>query len=82
LTQFQPNCWIPSFILQGVSLEDFLQPVEERSYRGQKRALAIDPGLRTGCKMAVLDAQGQLVFHAGRLQLFLTGRNLSDHLFR
>jgi len=29
---------------------------------GQKRVLAIDPGLRTGCKTAVLDAQGQLVF--------------------
>jgi uncharacterized protein len=29
---------------------------------GQKRVLAIDPGLRTGCKTVVLDAQGQLVF--------------------
>ncbi len=28
---------------------------------GQKRVLAIDPGLRTGCKVVVLDAQGQLV---------------------
>jgi len=28
---------------------------------GQKRLLAIDPGLRTGCKTVVLDAQGQLV---------------------
>ncbi|HYW88800.1 MAG TPA: Tex-like N-terminal domain-containing protein, partial [Chloroflexota bacterium] len=28
---------------------------------GQKRILAIDPGLRTGCKTVVLDAQGQLV---------------------
>ena len=28
---------------------------------GQKRVLAIDPGLRTGCKTVVLDAQGQLV---------------------
>jgi uncharacterized protein len=28
---------------------------------GQKRVLAIDPGLRTGCKTVVLDAQGQLM---------------------
>jgi uncharacterized protein len=28
---------------------------------GQKRVLAIDPGLRTGCKTVVLDAQGQLI---------------------
>ena len=29
---------------------------------GQKRVLAIDPGLRTGCKTVILDAQGQLLF--------------------
>ncbi len=29
---------------------------------GQKRILAIDPGFRTGCKLAVLDAQGKLLF--------------------
>ena len=28
---------------------------------GQKRVLAIDPGMRTGCKTVVLDAQGQLL---------------------
>jgi uncharacterized protein len=28
---------------------------------GQKRTLAIDPGLRTGCKMVMLDAQGHLL---------------------
>jgi uncharacterized protein len=28
---------------------------------GQKRVLAIDPGVRTGCKTVVLDAQGQLL---------------------
>jgi uncharacterized protein len=28
---------------------------------GQKRILAIDPGLRTGCKMVALDAQGHLL---------------------
>jgi len=31
---------------------------------GQKRVLAIDPGYRTGCKIACLDAQGQLLTHA------------------
>ncbi|MDI6797493.1 MAG: Tex family protein, partial [Desulfatibacillaceae bacterium] len=30
---------------------------------GQKRVLAIDPGLRTGCKTVVLDAQGNLLLH-------------------
>ena len=28
---------------------------------GQKRVLAIDPGFRTGCKVAMLDAQGNLL---------------------
>ncbi|MBU1050044.1 helix-hairpin-helix domain-containing protein, partial [Candidatus Bipolaricaulota bacterium] len=30
---------------------------------GQKRTLAIDPGYRTGCKIACLDAQGRLLTH-------------------
>lgn len=30
---------------------------------GQKRVLAIDPGFRTGCKVALLDAQGSLLHH-------------------
>ena len=30
---------------------------------GQQRVLAIDPGLRTGCKVVVLDSQGQLLHH-------------------
>ncbi len=29
---------------------------------GQRKVLAIDPGFRTGCKLAVLDAQGKLLF--------------------
>jgi protein Tex len=29
---------------------------------GQKKVLAIDPGFRTGCKLAVLDAQGKLLY--------------------
>ncbi len=30
---------------------------------GQKRVLAIDPGFRTGCKVVVLDSQGNLIRH-------------------
>ena len=30
---------------------------------GQKRVLGIDPGFRTGCKVVVLDAQGQLLYN-------------------
>jgi len=30
---------------------------------GQKRVLALDPGFRTGCKVACLDAQGKLLHH-------------------
>lgn len=30
---------------------------------GQKRIMAIDPGIRTGCKVVCLDAQGNLLFH-------------------
>lgn len=30
---------------------------------GQKNVLAIDPGFRTGCKVACLDRQGKLLYH-------------------
>lgn len=30
---------------------------------GQKRVMAIDPGIRTGCKIVCLDAQGNLLYH-------------------
>ena len=30
---------------------------------GQKRTLAIDPGFRNGCKLAVLDERGDLLYH-------------------
>ena len=30
---------------------------------GQQATLAIDPGVRTGCKVVCLDAQGALLFH-------------------
>ncbi len=31
---------------------------------GQKRVIAIDPGFRTGCKIVVLDSQGNLLEHS------------------
>lgn len=31
---------------------------------GQKRVLALDPGFRTGCKLVILSAQGDLVMHS------------------
>lgn len=30
---------------------------------GQKRVMGVDPGIRTGCKVVCLDAQGNLLFH-------------------
>lgn len=30
---------------------------------GQKRVMGVDPGIRTGCKVVVLDAQGNLLYH-------------------
>ena len=30
---------------------------------GQKRVMGIDPGIRTGCKVVCLDAQGNLLYH-------------------
>ena len=39
---------------------------------GQKRVLAIDPGFRTGCKVACLDPQGQLVYNTTIYPTFST----------
>ncbi len=42
----------------------FAQNIREvlmESPLGQKSVLAVDPGIRTGCKLAVLDAQGRLL---------------------
>ena len=33
------------------------------AHLGQKRVLALDPGFANGCKMACLDAQGNLLYH-------------------
>ena len=48
------------------AIQVFAKNLEElllSSPLGQKRTLAIDPGFRTGCKVVVLDAQGQLLHH-------------------
>ncbi|HET6990870.1 MAG TPA: Tex family protein [Bacteroidia bacterium] len=48
------------------AIEVFAQNLRElllSSPLGQKTILAIDPGFRTGCKVAVLDKQGKLLEH-------------------
>lgn len=51
---------------------------------GQKRVLAIDPGYRTGCKIACLDAQGRLLAHdvvyvvGSKQQVANAGQAISD----
>ena len=42
---------------------DNLRQLLMSSPLGQKRVLAIDPGFRTGCKVVVLDSQGNLMRH-------------------
>ena len=42
---------------------DNLRQLLLESPLGQKRVLAIDPGFRTGCKVVVLSAQGDLLHH-------------------
>ena len=41
---------------------------------GQRKVLAIDPGIRTGCKVVCLDRQGKLL-HADTLYLFKSERD-------
>lgn len=38
---------------------------------GQKRVMGVDPGIRTGCKVVALDAQGNLLYHG---VVFAVGR--------
>ena len=42
---------------------DNLRQLLLESPLGQKRVLALDPGFRTGCKLVVLSAQGDLLHH-------------------
>ena len=44
---------------------------------GQKRVLALDPGFRTGCKVVVLSAQGDLLHHT---VVFLNTKQATDTL--
>jgi len=44
---------------------------------GQKNLLAIDPGIRTGCKMACLDRQGKLL-HTDTIYPFKSNKEISE----
>ena len=44
---------------------------------GQKRVMGVDPGIRTGCKVVVLDAQGALLYHT---VVFAVGDKAKDPL--
>ncbi len=46
---------------------------------GQKRVMGVDPGIRTGCKVVVLDAQGALIYHT---VVFAVGDKASEPLRR
>lgn len=43
---------------------------------GQKRVMGVDPGIRTGCKVVMLDAQGNLLYHD---VVFATGHIADSH---
>lgn len=43
---------------------------------GQKRVLGVDPGIRTGCKVVALDAQGNLLYHT---VIFAVGDRAKDN---
>ncbi|MEW6666268.1 MAG: Tex family protein [Thermodesulfobacteriota bacterium] len=44
---------------------------------GQRKVVAVDPGIRTGCKVACLDGQGKLV-HTDTIYPFLSERAASE----
>ncbi|MGN0215275.1 MAG: helix-hairpin-helix domain-containing protein, partial [Prevotella sp.] len=46
---------------------------------GQKRVMGVDPGIRTGCKVVVLDAQGALLYHT---VVFAVGDKANEPLRR
>ena len=54
---------------------------------GQKRVMGVDPGIRTGCKVVCLDAQGNLLYHdvvfpfqpkGTRLQAMIKFRDIAE----
>ena len=56
---------------------DNLRQLLLESPLGQKRVLALDPGFRTGCKVVVLSAQGDLLQHT---VVFLNTKQATDTL--
>ena len=56
---------------------DNLRQLLLESPLGQKRVLAIDPGFRTGCKVVVLSAQGDLLHHT---VIFLNTKQATETL--
>ena len=56
---------------------DNLRQLLLESPLGQKRVLALDPGFRTGCKVVVLSAQGDLLHHT---VVFLNTKQATDTL--
>ena len=56
---------------------DNLRQLLLESPRGQKRVLALDPGFRTGCKVVVLSAQGDLLHHT---VVFLNTKQVTETL--
>ena len=59
LKEAKHKAYVESIRVFGENLRQLLlaSPV------GQKRTLAIDPGFRNGCKLAVLDERGELLYH-------------------
>ena len=56
---------------------DNLRQLLLESPLGQKRVLALDPGFRTGCKVVVLSAQGDLLHHT---VVFLNTKQVTETL--
>lgn len=56
---------------------DNLRQLLLESPLGQKRVLAVDPGFRTGCKVVILSAQGNLLHHT---VVFLNTKQATDTL--
>ena len=56
---------------------DNLRQLLLESPLGQKRVLALDPGFRTGCKLVILSAQGDLLKHT---IVFLNTKQATDTL--
>ena len=58
---------------------DNLRQLLLESPLGQKRVLALDPGFRTGCKLVILSAQGDLLKHT---VVFLNTKQATDTILQ